>query len=429
MRRALFPLFGAALLALSGCGDGDNLPRVDVLSLPAPVPLPECPDVNYASCDIREPACQRQLTELTACLRQSEPLDVPMDVISEDAYRELLRQGLEADTPSKPDHMGYALSVLGLAPRGNAPASDLIEDRVRAVGGYYVPNAKRITIIDHGTPADSATTDTVLVHEIVHALQDADYDLATWPGHDASSSFDARLARSTLVEGEASFYQYRAAVPLFGLDIGAVDFEATIERHLAKSFERALSSAYRLPQSFSSITYGLGAQQAHAAWKSGGPRAIDARWATPPTTMQGVLCELFGMNEPQAAGIEIPEPAVPGLSLAASEVLGAWGLYLFLADKPGAHPVERALGWRGDHLWVYAGPDAETYALWQIELDTEVAAGAIALQLREALSYGAAIESGGARVYAAYSADDNAQSGLSPPPLAELGRAWLADSR
>lgn len=421
MKRAFFCLLGASLLSLSGCGDGDNPPRVEPLTLPAKTPLPECPVANYASCDIRESACQRQLSELAACMRQSEPLDAPMDVITANAYRELLREALANEDKSKTERMTYALSVLKLAPPGNVADADRLDERVRNTGGYYTPSQKRITIVDHGTPADSAGNDTVLVHELVHALQDVDYDFATWPSSDAAQSFDARLARSTLVEGEASFYQYRAAVPLFGLDIGSIDFEATLQQHLIKSFERALSADYLLPQSFSSISYGLGAQLAYASWKIGGPRAIDALWATPPSTMQAVLSELFGLNEPQTAGISLALPSIDSLTLDSSEVLGAWGLYLILTQAGQADALANALTWRGDQLSIYAdAAEPSTSVLWQLELES--AAAASFYQGFFARRTGILrCRATGQRVYVAYG------SGPFPSELTDFAEAWLAE--
>jgi hypothetical protein len=415
---------------ITGCGDGDEPPRVEEASLHPPTPLPECPDEDYRSCDVRDPECLKALSQLTACLRQSRPLQIPTELLTEDAYRDQLLRRSAEDEPSMP-HFDRALSSLGLAPPKSPPVSALIEERVTNLGGFYDSIEKRIVIIDHGRPADGPETDAVLVHELVHSLQDADYDLAHWP-EDEPQSFDAALAARTLVEGEASLYEYRAAAALFGLDVGEVDLESALQHHLSSALEDALQATSVLPTSFRTLPYGMGALRAFAAWQQGGPRGVDALWAVPPRTMQRVMAELFGMNEPQDSGIEITAPVIDQLTLDSHEVLGAWCLYFLQMQAGSTAPLESALSWRGDHFWVYTDESSATYALWQLEFDGGTAARAwnefFNSRNGRPTRFGTAAatflsETAGSRVYVSY-----AYGGRPPAaPLTTWGKAWLAE--
>jgi len=405
----------SASIALSGCGDGDDPAPLEALALPAPTPLPECPDANYATCDIREPACHARLMALAACLRQSEPIDVPVDVITEEAYGNILARDAADGEPESP-YFARALAVLGLASPWPTSDGERIHEEVERTGGFYSSVQKRVTIIDHGRPADSSGVDAVLLHELVHALQDADYDLANL---EVEPTFDAILARKTLIEGEASFYEYRAAVALLGLDIDEVDFDSALARLLERTVETALASD--LTRSFSSVPYGLGASRAYAAWQQGGPPGINALWASPPGSMQQVMSELFGLNEPQGSRIAIPEPAVLGLELDSSDELGAWSLYELLASAGDPEPIARSLEWRGDHFWVYTGaPQGSPHALWQLVLESPEAASRWSTRFTR---FGVEHRAAGNRLYVTYAVGGGAAS----PSLKSWGEAWLAE--
>lgn len=407
------------LLGLTGCSSPDEEPAVAPMLAP-PVPLPECPDADYSTCDIREAPCQRQLSELAACMRNNDSrADVAIEMLTEAEYTTLVLQDY-ADTTDPPiKHFARALATLGLAPADDVPWEASVEAFVKEVAGVYRSAEKRIVVIDRGMPANTPQMDVILLHEIVHALQDADHDLMHWPD-DEPRTFDSSLARSTVVEGEAQFYGYRAAVPLLGLDIAEVDFESALHEQLDLQLTRVFESESLLDRSFLTVPYGMGALQSLRAWQAGGARGMDPLWASPPTNMQQVMAQLFGQNEPQANGIEIAEPQVEGLLPYGDDVLGAWGLHLMLTKELGKDSLGEALAWRGDHLWVYTDANELTYALWQLELESSAAA----LELAQFFARfpGVLQETSGKRVYASYCVG----SSIPSAELTAWGKAWLS---
>jgi hypothetical protein len=193
-----------------------------------------------------------------------------------------------------------------------------------------------------------------------------------------------------------------------------------LNQHLARTLEQALSSEQPLSRSFSSITYGMGAIGTFGAWQRGGPRGMDATWASPPRTMQRVMADLFGENTAQDAGILIDAPAIEGLQPYADDVLGAWGLYLLFVALLGGDPIGSALTWRGDHLWVYTDESKATYALWQVELESPQAARELAARLPSTLFIEREVS--GRRLYMSYGVN-----GPSDPQLSAWGKAWLGE--
>jgi hypothetical protein len=256
----------------------------------------------------------------------------------------------------------------------------------------------------------------------IHALQDAERDLQNWPSAEQTWQFDAQLARKSLIEGEATFYQYRVAAPLLGLDIKQANFDAALREQLGLAHKRAFESETPLRESFRTFPYAYGAQLAYSAWSKGGPRGTDPLWAAPPATTQQVMAMVLGMNEPQATGVEIALPDLTETTLEPrdGDVLGAWGLRLLLEKRRAPKALELALTWRGDQFSVFTdGAETETYVLWQIELESAEAAAELDSLFGARDPFGHRVS--GARLYlnAAYDAQPS-------PELAAWGERWLS---
>lgn len=424
MTRLLFACLASVLLAGCGASEGeeDTSPAV---TLPATVPLPECPDANYETCDVREADCQTRIGELAACLRQNEPVtDLSIELMSPEAFSELLQQ--EASTEPEPPvkHFNRALSVFGLVPQPTGVTGPAQPPNIDDLLGVYRAKDKRIIIIDRGKPADTAYVDATLLHELIHALQDADHDLASWPDTDEVVTFDSNLAQNSVFEGEARFYEYRAAMPLLGLDLEKADFPSALSEHLEYTRGVVEKSDTPLRQSFSTFPYGFGAELSFAAWTEGGPRGTDPLWASPPRTTQQIMSQVLGLDTPQSSGVEIPPPVVATLESYDDDVLGAWGLQLLLSRQGNSRrdSDEQAVTWRGDHFWVYSSNvTSSTYFLWQIELASERDAS----RFDDLFSTvgGCQHGSAGTRVFASCVVD-----GITSPELTAWGKSWLAET-
>jgi hypothetical protein len=93
------------------------------------------------------------------------------------------------------------LDVLGLVPRGTSlreVAASLFEG---GVAGYYDPRTKRLRTVSGPSTGTRVLAESVLAHELTHALEDQRFDLL---GEVDGGSDDAQLARLALVEGSAT---------------------------------------------------------------------------------------------------------------------------------------------------------------------------------------------------------------------------------
>lgn len=433
-----------ALLVLGACGKGNSNARGDdddsggapsTATPQATRPLPECPDTKYQTCDIREADCQTWLASIAACMRGSEPLgDLPIAVLSEDDYAQLLLESWADYVPPKYFHTEKARSLLGLAPPSSFafnPQVDLegaAKEQSSKIGGEYRAPEKRVVIVDHGRPADDVGTNITLVHEFVHALQDVDYGILAWEDDGLPQTFDHNLAQASVFEGEARFYEYRASYPLGGYDIRRYNVGTGLTEMMRDLAQADIEDT--APYSMARLTfpYGFGALVSFYAWQGdGGPAGIDKLWASPPGTTQALMASVLHTDTPQTSPVDVQEPDVPDLSLFSQDSLGAWGVTLVMSLQGSTwnEANTAALSWRGDQLWVYTDDtNLPTYALWEIELGSETAAQRIDDTLakasdtaRRAFDHGV----NGKRVFA------NASFNDSPlPELTDAANAWLS---
>src|SRR5262249_47939717 len=110
----------------------------------------------------------------------------------------------------------------------------------------------------------------VLVHEMVHALQDQHFGLKKL--HPTGFDSDADLARAALVEGDATF----TMIELLKKD----------QPHVLAMLDTNLDKAKNLQNPF---LYGEGARYAKALKEKGGWEAVNAAYKFPPRSTASVL--------------------------------------------------------------------------------------------------------------------------------------------
>lgn len=314
--------------------------------------------------------------ELAACLRGSEPLALPpVTNLTTDEFLALLNQDILENPPPDPNHYEIALDLLGLvAPGALRPEARIMAD-VERFWGIYRNAEKDILIIDHGVAADEPEPNLVLLHEFVHALQDADVDLGGYVT-EYSTSDDSNLAARSVVEGEARFHETRYWSSILGLDPVRIDWTEHFQNVVELAEEAALSSESPYLTGRAYFPYEHGARFVNHAWSDLGQVGIDALFASPPTRSLALMTSVSAIEpadwpEPEFPALEPPEP----FTLWAETSLGAWGLFLQLARPSGrevAHDVAVTL--RGDRLGIFFGESTriETTVVWQLEFAADI---------------------------------------------------------
>ena len=139
-------------------------------------------------------------------LRQLEfKSSVPVSVISRSEYRsqrdESTRSSENQEFQQWNNQVWEALFAVG---ESESTQQAIEETRGSSVAGFYDPRDDAITIVTD-TPDTPTIENTTLIHELVHAVQDQQYDLTK--DRYAATTQDGQLATDGLIEGDARYVE------------------------------------------------------------------------------------------------------------------------------------------------------------------------------------------------------------------------------
>ena len=256
-----------------------------------------------------------------------------------------------------------------------------IELLTSQVAGLYDDETKKMYVVtstgDIG-PAEKVT----YAHEYTHALQDQRFTLRDIVG-DAKDQGDRALARTTLVEGDATLLMSLwAQQHLTPAELGevATTTDPASEAILAK-MPAILKETLLFP-------YTQGLQLTLGAFQQGGFGGVDELYANPPSTTEQVMHpDKLASREP-AVDVAFADDLAAGLgdgwTVALQDTLGEYQLSVVLGEAGGAQaPADAAAGWGGDRLAWITGPDGANAAVLDTRWDTEADAAEFAAALAD----------------------------------------------
>jgi hypothetical protein len=380
------------LSVLWGCGESRERPPL----LGTGRSIPGCESFAYRPCDVLTADCQRELFGLAACIYgddnpgQAPPVrqldEASAVALISEASGDMagMTDGVDAMRDTASDEAAFRAEVRGLELIGLLDVGtienpgDVVDATIEDLLAYYLVPTKEVVIIDRGDPVDDLDANGVLAHEFVHALQDRRNDLGTF-GTEIELDSDGYLARSSLIEGEASVFQYVLLFAYQGRDVRGVNFDAFFDDLVGFGIDLTLEAGSPALTADSIFPYTFGTRYAGEHWVAGGGvarggaargrAALDALYAAPPRSSWEVL----GGDASVAVTAFAQAPApLAGYVAVSDDVAGAWVSIAMLAGLEGASDVaselpELAGRWRGDHLWIYDSLDAGVATLWAIE--------------------------------------------------------------
>jgi len=245
--------------------------------------------------------------------------------------------------------------------------------------GVYLPRERALLVRrDEGGAADG----TVLLHEAVHALQDAHFGLAPMLRADRRGA-DALAARHAFVEGDATFAvlrdanllepvdgafveafcrgfvqsNRRAARAASGITAGAEASGASCRERGPCASEDARADAVVAP-------YVHGTRFVWSLYARGGWRAVNAAWKRPPETTEQLLHT--GKYLRREGPLPLPRPPAPpaGFEARGAEAVGELELRTWLGAFLGEDEAARlAAGWGNGVAALYARGDERALTL------------------------------------------------------------------
>jgi hypothetical protein len=333
----------------------------------------------------------RVIDELMAAAERVRSLHFkrPVPVLVEDRARITEYVGTQIEEEEL-ERARVVYTALGLLPENLDVRALLLRLMGEQVVGYYDADEKRLVVRDdvmrgftQAEPkepgGDFAEARIVILHELVHALQDQNLDLSTHihveRDTDASNAFHA------LVEGDATLAMIgyaleREKIPLHRLTGNPAQvrsFSEVVRRSpLAGSELEQAPAIVRVPL-LSAYVDGLSfAASLHG---SAGFAAVDRAHSHPPASTEQVLHpERYAQPDDPTPVVlpELKELSAAGYELLREDTLGELEMGVYFSQALSEEDARRAAdGWDGDRIRVYRAPQRPAAVVWLSVWDTE----------------------------------------------------------
>jgi hypothetical protein len=293
-----------------------------------------------------------------------QPVDV--ELLGDDAFVRRL-QGTEERDAEAAEGAEAVLRALHLID-GEVQLDTAVDELLAsAVVGFFDPETKEL-VVRGATPTPYVRS--VLVHELVHALQDQHFDLDR--DELEKRTDEAAQAFSGLIEGDAVRIQRRYVESLSPEDRRSFDAEEEEGEGPPEGVPDVLVAILAFP-------YQVGPDFVAALVQSGGPARLDAAFTSPPETSEHLIhpdAYLEG-DGPRP----VTAPTAEGRVFDRG-VFGELGLVLLLAEDLGRdRALEAAAGWGGDR-YVAWRKDRRTCVRVRFVMDTPADTAELASALR-----------------------------------------------
>ena len=392
--------FGACILAsalLLGCGSTQaanthaDEPRAGTYQEAPPAPAPAA-RAAIASGHTRDvsPRELRTIERLMAAAERVRGLhfdrQVPVLVQDADAIAAYVDSQIKAD---ELERSRTIYTALGLLPPDLDVRALLLRLMGEQIVGYYDVERGQLIVRDDVMRAfdnekgaagvDLAEARVVLVHELVHALQDQHLGLSS--NIDAQRDSDADNAFRALIEGDATLAMIAYSLERESMPLSELTRNPARVRNLSELVRSSplagselggapaivrvpLLSAYVDGLTFAAYLHG-----------DGGWGRVDRAHADAPQSTEQVLHpERFARHEaPERPRLPSPRDALgTGYELLHEDTLGELeiGVY-FGAAAHEAAAARAAQGWGGDRLYAYRGTDQRIAIVWLTTWDDE----------------------------------------------------------
>ncbi len=295
----------------------------------------------------------RVLKETSAIRQLSILRPVPTRVLTQKQVAAYVTRGVNSEGDSNGVRAANIyLRQTGLAPKNfdlKSAYSHLMGEQIL---GFYDNRTRSFTTSDR---VGRGELETVMAHELTHALQDQHFDLTRLLSS-APHNGDGQLALRALVEGDAtlSMSRFMARDPLrsFGMFMSALG-------HLAGGDTVQMSQAPSALRETVTFPYVAGLRFCTRLEAVGGWTQVSKAYAHPPVSTQQILHPSLYLagKEPEEVAMPDVRRVLRGWQLLDFDVNGELGLRQVAgANGNEAQARAAASGWAGDRYAVYVGP-------------------------------------------------------------------------
>lgn len=343
----------------------------------APPPTPEEKAKRAAAALERVKDIQ---TKLAALRGLPMPNPVPAEYQSTEDFRKFVEKEIGKELPKeKAEKLQTALLHIGIYTKAIDLPKVLEQTMTSQAAAYYDPAAKKFFIVM--APDNDTMLDTISAHELTHALQDQNFDLAKFMP--ITLDDDQQIARRFLVEGDATFSMiaYLAAggkgpdalammTKLIGSQIESManmsvsDYAEMMKQqagaftNMDENMKKSMETIGELPPIIIGPmidSYMKGAVVSMKAYDAGGWKAIDALYKKPPTSTEQVLHPQEKLITKRDEPKKVTLPKLAGTELT-QNTMGELQFQIYL-QQWGVKNPDATAGWGGDRYAVMKDGD------------------------------------------------------------------------
>jgi hypothetical protein len=256
-------------------------------------------------------------------------------------------------------------SAGGVLPEGTDLATLAASFTAVSAGATYSPLDKQVLLVG------KLKSESLLAHELVHALQDQKFDLmrllVVRP-----YDFDRTEAVFALIEGDAMNVQRRMEE---GDGYGRKSLDEITKQEGARFGEYRKEAEKLFPPLLTEtfiFRYRDGARLVEAVRRKSGERGVDELFRHPPASSEQILHpEKYAAGElPREVRVDEQSFAKAGWSNVTSTPLGEIGVRgLLLAGVPREMAVRAAAGWGGDRAYLFERQNSTPLFVWKTVWD------------------------------------------------------------
>jgi hypothetical protein len=317
--------------------------------------------------------------------------------VSDEHMQQHIREQIHAEDMEPAEQI---MRAFGFMPEGAGDLSEILASLLgEEVIGLYDPDDDRLMVrreiaLELGSNSpDALEARAVLIHEVVHALQDQHFETLGRVGDDVWAD-DAVSSLDCLAEGDATLAMIVASIEASGVD-DAITLDPRFGRMIREIGQVALPESEAMSQAPPYFGYVLGATYFDGAAfaaemrRRGGWAAVDEAHRNPPAGTFHILHpELYverRMPETVALPASLPGLGAPDWQVVRSAVLGELETTAFLLPVGDTELAsEGAAGWAGDRFVVLAGPDDAVALVWRLRFTSVEEATQFAIVARDA---------------------------------------------
>lgn len=268
----------------------------------------------------------------------------------------------------------------GLLPEGTDLATLAAGFTAASATALYSPFDKSVLLVarergkSEKQPAP-AVDESLLAHELTHALQDQHFDLLKLLTA-KPYSFDRSEAAFAVVEGDAMNVERRLGVGEAAWSRRTPEDAARAEDTRFSAYRQELGALFPalLTETFI-FRYRDGARLVETARRRGGERAVDELFTRPPASTEQVLHpeKYFANEQPREVQIDETRFAAAGWNVTTSTPLGELGVRgTLLKNLKQRDAARAAAGWGGDRAYLFERAGGGTLFVWKSVWETGI---------------------------------------------------------